>query len=452
MNNATFQQARLAYNNKDYQTALATFSQCLEDEMTPPVPGEIGLLFHQIGNCLVKIGDSSEAIYAYTQSNADPAYDMKGTVNYNLGMAYAALHDFENAINYFQAATDDSTYEAPFKAYLGMGNAMMRLGKTAEAGVAFRQAALDERNPDPTKALVNLGICFMALNRPADAIASYESALPFNMVAATRNKLYANLGQAYVAAGKMQEAVDAFEKAMEDKSYLLNDSASVDYQTAVAALSGRNSLSGSLEPVNADMSGLDVLTEPTPGYTGPIYPDNDPNDPGDDPYYYPENYENPDDGYESGDDRFFNASDEELEQWSKGVAKQQRKHRNTGLKIMIALIVLLLLVLGAAVFGYTQGYGWPTQEAVIEELFNDPQAASEKLFVESGAGTEEVVNQIVSDNNVKIDGMNKSMTETTAYVTAKTAEGADVQYKIVLVRDMITWQISQVELYFPSQN
>ena len=77
----------------------------------------------------------------------------------------------------------------------------MKLGKSAEAGVAFREAALDEGNPDPTKALLNLGVCFMALDRPADAVASYESALQFDMTARHRsNKLYANLGQAYVAS------------------------------------------------------------------------------------------------------------------------------------------------------------------------------------------------------------------------------------------------------------
>ena len=63
--------------------------------------------------------------------------------------------------------------------------------------MAFREAALDINNPDPTKALLNLGVCFMALDRPADAVQSYESALQFDMDPATRNKMYANLGQAY---------------------------------------------------------------------------------------------------------------------------------------------------------------------------------------------------------------------------------------------------------------
>ena len=51
-----------------------------------------------------------------------------------------------------------------------------------------------------------------------------------------------------------------------------------------------------------------------------------------------------------------------------------------------------------------------------------------------------------------IDGMDKSMSDSTVYVTAKTPEGGDVQYKVSLVRNMIGWKVSNVELYFPSQN
>ncbi|MCL2826142.1 MAG: tetratricopeptide repeat protein [Eggerthellaceae bacterium] len=448
MNNEIFQQARLAYNNKDYQAALAAYTQCIKEAQGRLAPGETGLLYHQVGNCLAKLNNYNEAIFAYTQSIADHAYAATGTVNYNLGMAYAALHDFEDAIRHFGIAASDANYDAPYKAYSGMGNALLKLGKSAEAGVAFRQAALDEHNPDPTKALLNLGICFMALNRPQDAIASYESALPFNMVPANRNKLYANLGQAYVAAGKMQQAVTAFETALSDKTYFLNDSASVDYQLAVAAIAsgGTGGITGALAPINSDMSGLDVIADPAPAY-----PNEGANTREPDPYYYPENY-GVKDGYSSNDDRFFNASDEELEQWSKGVAKQQRKHRNTGLKIVVFFIVLLLLVLGAAVFLYTQGYGWPTQESVVQQLFNDPTTAASTIFAEPGDTAADMASQVVADPSATIDGINKSMSETTVYVTAHTAQGGAVQYKVVLVRDLIGWKISQVDVYFPSQN
>ena len=56
------------------------------------------------------------------------------------------------------------------------------------------------------------------------------------------------------------------------------------------------------------------------------------------------------------------------------------------------------------------------------------------------------------DGDVVIDGMNKSMSESTAYVTAKTPEGGEVEYKVSLVRSGIGWKVSNIELYFASQN
>ena len=179
-------------------------------------------------------------------------------------MAYAALRDWRNAVKHFEIAVSDRGYPTPYKAYTGMGTALLKQGKSAEAGVAFREAALDESNPDPTKALLNLGVCFMALNRPADAVASYESALQFDMKPQTRNKMYASLGQAYVATGQMDEAVGAFERALADKTYFLSDSASVDYQRAIAVVSQGNadttqalpspSVKTPLPPMNAQSS------------------------------------------------------------------------------------------------------------------------------------------------------------------------------------------------------
>ena len=455
MNNELFQQARFSYSNQDYEAALADFTDCLQDVSNPLAPGELGLLYHQIGNCLVKLNDPNEAIHAYTQATTDATYDNVGTVNTNLGMAYAALHDYEDAVRYFEIAVSDAKYDTPHKAYMGMGNSLLKLGKSAEAGVAFRQAALDEKNPDPTKSLLNLGICFMALNRPQDAVASYESALPFDMNQATRNKLFANLGQAYVASGQMQQAVSAFEAALADKTYFLNDSASVDYQRAIAAVSTGASIAADetavLAPINTDMSGLDVSADGSPVHAEGQSQDYSQ----DEAYFYPDNFAM-EDGYASGDDRFFNASDEELEQWSKGVAKQQRKSKNIGLKVLLFIVVALLIALGVAAFSYTQGFGLPSQEAIVEELFANPETAStsETVFAHDlpQDNIQEMVAQVIQDDAVTIDGVNKGMSESTAYASATTPEGAKVAYEIHMIRDMFGWRISNIELYFSSQH
>lgn len=455
MNNELFRQARVAYLGKNYKEALNLYTRCLQDAGSLLAPGETGQLYHQIGNCLAKLHNPNEAIHAYVQAAADGAYDACGAVNYNLGMAYVSLHDYEDAVKHFKIAVSDTRYDTPYKAYAGMGSALLKLGKSAEAGVAFRESALDERNPDPTKSLLNLGICFMVLNRPSDAVLSYESALQFDMGSQTRNKLYANLGQAYVACGQMQKAATAFEEAIADKTYFLSDSASVDYQRAIAAVAqGTSEITRVMAPVSsgADMSGLDVAAD-----SMTMYADSDTHANGQqdserycaDPYTRMGAY-----NAAEGSDRFFTASDEELEQWSKGLAKQDRKRRNVGLKILVTVIFLILIALGAAVFLYTQGWGYPTQETVIRQLFTDPQNVSADVFSDevSGEAAASMLDPVVRDNSPVIDGINKSMSNSVAYVTAKTPEGGSVQYKVVLVRDLIGWKVSSVELYFPSQN
>lgn len=447
MNNEIFQQARQVYAEKDFEQALGLFTACLQDPTGTLEPGEAGLIYHQIGNCLVKLNDYNEAIHAYTQATADSDYKAVGTVNCNLGMAYAALHDYENAVQHFEIAVSDAQYETPYKAHMGMGNAYLKLGKSAEAGAAFRAAALDEANPDPTKALLNLGVCFMALNRASDAVASYESALQFDMPAPTRNKLNANLGQAYVASGQMQKAVGAFEEALADKTYFLSDSASVDYQRAIAQVSTGTA---EMQPVDlgADMSGLDVTADGSP-----VYSESDQLTQALDPYYYPDTYDMPQDGYASGDDRFFNASDEELERWSKGVAKQERKRRNIGLKFLVFVIVILLLAFAAGVFAYSQGYGYPTQETVVTQLFADPDNASAVFSPEiPSESIEQKMAPIQQDSNIVIDGVERSMANSEVYVTASTEEGGDVPYRVSLVRDGIGWKVTDIQLYFASQN
>ncbi|MDO4290364.1 MAG: tetratricopeptide repeat protein [Eggerthellaceae bacterium] len=450
MNNELFERANAQYKQKDFQGALIGFTDCLQDAASPLAPGEMGLLYHRIGNCLVKLKNPAEAIQSYTQATADASYAALGTVECNLGMAYASLRDYDNAVAHFERAVADEGYDTPHKAYMGMGNALLKLGKSAEAGVAFREAALDEGNPDPTKALLNLGVCFMALNRPADAVASYESALQFDMTPDVRNKMYASLGQAYVACGQMEQAVEAFERAIADKTYFLSDSASVDYQRAVGQVAqGTSEMTQVLDL--SDISGLDVAADGTPLYADEGYQD---------PFYYDEGYDaNVDypgyvDAYQGDEDRFFNASEEEIEQWSKGLAKQDRKRRNVGLKILVAFIIVVVLAFAGVVFAYTQGFGYPSQETVAKELFADPEGAKGSVFASglSESSVNTIVDQLVTDSDATVDGVNRSMSESTVYVTAHHEKGGEIVYEVSMVRDMIGWKVSNAKVYNASQN
>ncbi|MBQ2682171.1 MAG: tetratricopeptide repeat protein [Eggerthellaceae bacterium] len=451
MNNELFQQAKTAANSRDYTRALELYNMCLQDEANPLAPGEAGLIYHQIGNCLTKLKSYYEAIQAYSKSTEDTAYDAVGVVNCNLGMAYAALRDWPNAIKHFEIAVSDRAYPTPYKAYTAMGNALLKQGKSAEAGVAFREAALDEANPDPTKALLNLGVCFMALNRPADAIASYESALQFDMAPDMRNKMYASLGQAYVALGQMDQAVDYFERALEDKTYFLSASASVDYQRAVAAVSQGNADTTQSIPALVDTSGLDVvgedglpIAEPEP-YVVDEHAVSD-------EYYFADQYEKQGDYATTSEERFFNSTDQELEQWSKGVVKMERKRRGVGLKIFLVIVLLLLVAAAAGLVLYMQGFGYPTQEATVEQLFDNPASESNYANGITSDDITEMSKLIADGSTITIDGVDKSMSSSTAYVTATTPQGGDITYEVSLVRDMIGWKVSNLELYFASQH
>lgn len=447
MNNEFFQQARSAYVMKNYEEALAKFTECLQDTSVSKAPGEIGLLYHQIGNCLVKLNDPNEAIHAYSQAMVDTSYDALGSVSYNLGMVYASQGDFEDAITHFQNAIDDSRYATPYKAYQSMGNALLKLGKSAEAGAAFRSAALDEMNPDPTKALLNLGVCFMALDRPMDAIASYESALQFDMPSDTRNKLFANMGQAYVAAGKMDKAVRAFESALQDKTYVFNDAANVDYQRAVAAMASGQT--GEQEAVQAgttqqnDLSGLDVPGDGVPIEAQAL----DPSEMGTTQISETSIMRSIAEA-EQYHSNFFAANDMDFQNWE-GVKK---KPRHRGLKVFFIILIVLVLLGVGATFAYINGMGYPSQQDEITQLFNDPQNADVYASNLDDASKQRIQDMIAASSSIEVNGINNNMSSAEVYVTATTPQGGAIPYQVSLVRDGIGWKVSQVSLAFASQS
>lgn len=436
MNNELFQKARSAYVTKDYESALAQFTDCLQDADNPLEPGEMGLLYHQIGNCLVKLHDPEEAIRAYTQAGFDRDYESLGAVNYNLGMVYASQHDYEDAVDYFKKAIEDDKYPTPFKAHQAMGNALLKLGKSAEAGASFRTAALDERNPDPTRALLNLGVCFMALNRPMDAVASYESALQFDMSPSTRNKLFANMGQAYVSAGKNEKAVKAFETALADKTYVFNDAANVDYQRAVAAVAAGVSEVVEPEPEN-DLSGLDVPADGVPlqdvdtsaQATTIMQAVQAPSESG---FFDP-----------------VTANNNEFEDW--GQVATKKKRRGGCLKFIVVLLVLLVVLIGGTAVVVTQGIGFPSKEEVVTDLMSNPQ--SEDVYASSldDAARKQIADTLVSDTTASIEGGSVTMTTAKVYVQATAEGGSKVNYEIDLVREGAGWKVNGASFNFASQ-
>ena len=256
----------------------------------------------------------NEAIHAYTQATADAAYDACGAVNYNLGMAYASLHDYEDAVKHFEIAVSDAKYDASYKAYSGMGNALLKLGKSAEAGVAFREAALTRPTPDPPRRRCSTSACASWRSTVRPTPWPPMKARCSSTCSPTRRTSFGELGQVYgVADAEGRERLRRVHRRQDVLPQRLG-------QRRLPARN-RRGRPGHVRDHSGHACGAcrrpvrpDVAADGAPMYADEgAYAYGQPGtvllrDP-----YGEQAYS----GTPGAEDHFFNASDEELEQWSK---------------------------------------------------------------------------------------------------------------------------------------
>ncbi len=425
MNKQAYESGKQAYQQGDWLRALTLLDDAKDS-------GEaVGEIDHLRGNAYMKLGQFDLAAAAYEGALSDPAYGKRGALQCNLGRALLAAGRAQEAVGALTAAVSDSGYATPYKAYLALGNAYEQVGDVRNAGIAYRSAAIDESNPAPAVALTSLGGCFMRLNRAVDAVEAYRTALDFTNPLEDQNKIWCDLALAYVAANRMSEAVDAFGHATADGTYTLSPEAQASYDAARRAVASI----GSRKPSETDAflaaagyaSSYDPL-DPT-GASGELMPS--PEDTG-----------------------FFSVSEEDLVRQDKIERKVRRKHRHTGLKIFIVILVLLALLVGGGVFAYVKGYGWPTQQSVAEQLFDAKTQGTDisGLFADgiSESQLQEYSDMILSGASVEVTGIDRSMTESTVTLTATLGSGLDQDYTLMMVRDGLGWKISDVEADYRS--
>ena len=419
MNIQALEQARNAYRTGDFASAAQLFAAAKD-------PSELaGEADHLRGNSLMRHGRYAEAVEAYGAALQDGAYGKRGALLTNQGKALVASGDIRSAVSAFSAATQDASYATPYKAYLGLGDALKKLGNLTEAGVAYRQAAIDGANPAPAGALANLGDCFVALQRPEDAIESYRTALDFAGPRDDTRAISAGLGQAYVAANRFSDAVDAFGTATVDGIYQLTPEQADAYERARDTLSASSAMVATTNAYSTDIDPLDPL-----GQSGSFMPD--PSDTG-----------------------FFTLSEQEMVQQDRVETKVRRKRRHTGLKVFIALLVVLLIAGGGAAFAYTRGFGFPSQQDVLTGLFQaatDGSDASEYL----ASGLDESQKSIITasiplDATPTIEGMDAGMSEATATVKVALKNGGDMTYEVGFVREGLGWAVSSVSTDFNTE-
>ena len=422
MNSQLIQQGRAAYRAGDFSAA----AQMLGAAKTPnEIMGEAD---HLRGNALMHLGMYAEAAEAYAAALNDGAYGKRGALLTNRGKALAAVGDYTTAAQAFSAATQDASYATPFKAYLGLGNALFQSGDYANAGTAFRQAAIDGANPAPAAALGDLGRCFIKLGRPTDAVETYRTAIDFAGPRDDTRALNAGMGQALSAAGRPSDALDAFNA---DGIYQLTPEQADELarvHDSLAALSAQTAMSTAPAPA-MDAPAVDPL-DPT-GATGQFMPD--PSDTG-----------------------FFTLSESEMVQQDRKQAKVRRRHRHTGFKIFLVLLLLIVIAAGGLGYAYTRGMGYPSQESVITDLFQaagDGDTAKAESCLASSLSEDAkamIISSIPQGATVSIEGMDQSMTETTAKVKASLSKGGEQEYTVKFVRsdNHIGWAVSSFDIDF----
>ena len=414
MNEQVLEHGRAAYRAGDFATAAQMLSAAKDPS---EVSGEVD---HLRGNALMRLGRYADAASAYSAALSDAAYGKCGALLTNRGKALAGAGDLQGAVSSFTAATQDASYATPYKAYLGLGSALERLGNMTDAGVAFRQAAIDGTNPAPAGALASLGACFLALGRPEDAIEAYRTAADFAGPRDDVRTIDAGLGRAYAAANRFSDAVDAFTRATADGIYRLDAEQQADFDRARQTLSAATAMTPAVG--NGYTSGVDPL-DPL-GQSGSFMPD--PSDTG-----------------------FFTISESEMIQQDRHDMKVRRKHRHTGLKVFFVLLLLVLLAGGGLAFAYMRGLGFPSQQDAVTGLFkaaSDGSDASAYLNKSLDDGQKQaLVSSIPADAEPTIEGMDRSMSSSTATVKAKLSQGGEMTYTVRFDRDGIGWAVTSIE-------
>lgn len=439
MNTQAFDMGKAAYQRGDWAGAVSALNGA------KAASESCGEADHLRGNALMKLGMFAEAAAAYGEALSDASYGHVGALNCNRGRALVAAGQADAAEACFQAAVADPTYPTPYKAHVALGKLYESRGQALEAGTAWRNAAIDESNPDPSGALLNLGGCFMTLGRPDDAVEAYRTALDFS-VEGGQGAIYAELGRAYMASNRLTEAVDSFNKAAADPSYQLTADQQVAYTAAQRGLAARQGNGPSETDQLLDAAGYGANSLAANDGFGPTTASYDPLDPmGRSGEFIPS----------PEDTGFFSVTEEDLMAADKDKRQARRKHSHRGLKVFLTILIILIVLAGAGGFAFWRGYGWPTQEAVVSDMFSAASQGNDIApYLADSVSSEqssEISALLPAGATSTVSGVDRSTGSSTALVTANLPSGGSQSYQVTLVRSGLGWKVSGVELSFASQ-
>ena len=461
-------------SSEDYPKALAAFAKALD---YPGYPTPYKAL-SGIGAVQLKLGSMEEAGSAYREAALDPANPAPGKALINLGLCFTELGRHADAAATFETALDlGLSAGSANKCRAHLGQAYLACGRVAEAVASLEAAEEDGSYRLSAVAAHDLAVARSLRDRfgsmlgsaaqpaaqqatlpepqpqgepsaeqPEEAPAAEEPEVAFEEEA--EEPAQAELAEPAEPEAEAQPA--APEESPEpaepsDDEAAMWEPASLEPEPVAC---GEEPIEAGEEPA-LDIS--EAVTEVFPVVTVPVI-----GAPGEDPGWEEPLQPQEDTLIPSPEDTaFFTITEEAIEEAAKEERRKARKG-NRGLKVALGIVIVLILLAAAAALAYVRGYGYPLQEQVAQR-FLDAAIASEStdaywndaVTQESRESQMAVLEGISS---YQVAAVERNVSNSTVYVEATLEEGGTAYYEVMMGRDLISWNIEYVELYFPSEH
>ena len=487
-------------SSEDYPKALAAFEKALDYPFYPtPYKALSG-----IGAVQLKLGSMEEAGSAYREAALDPSNPNPGKALVNLGICFMELERPADAVSTFETALDLGLPAAGAnKCRACLGQALLACGRVGEAVESFEAAVADGGYKLSAVAAHDYSMARSLRDRfgavlgvaaapAAQAVAAaeqlepaafepQEAAEPLEAQAESGDDpAPSEPGEGEPAAGEEEsgqpeegnlpeeepaaEEEPLDEDAMWEPAPLPQDDESEAGQEGESA--GDDAAGESDEAGQPEDDIAEAVTQTFPVVTVPFDGDDEAQ------AQAAEEEELPQEGApepQAGEDEereeslipspedtaFFTISEEAIDQAAKEERRKARRG-NRGLKAALAVVIVLILLAAAGALAYVQGYGYPLQEQVAERFLTAASAgeSTDSLWNDSVAQESRESQMAVLEgvSSHKVIAVERGVSNSTVYVEATLAEGGTAYYEVMMGRDLISWNIEYVELYFPSEH